>query len=172
MKILNHNSYLTNFLFPVTSYSWSSSSSSLREASSNALLAGLQSDGKKIYLGYVRDETGNLVPAKIIPSENKSFYEKNGEIKCIDKVENIFSSEEYELYKSSSENAFKNAVVLFDNFVGCADIDGEIVVGNIDQNSKKLVVNYNGKVLNLSDFNVLVAKNPSSKFFLINLSLT
>jgi Protein of unknown function (DUF3421) len=103
------------------------------------------------------------VPAKIIPESEKSFYEEAGDEKTCDKVEYLFHNEGYEWRKSSGGATVDDAVTVSDSYVGRAEVDGTTVVGRVDPKSKQLVASYYGKILSLSDYDVLVFK-PSSKF--------
>ncbi|CAG9800939.1 unnamed protein product [Chironomus riparius] len=146
----------------LTTISWTPTANA-KDAVNHALFAGYQSDGKSVYVGKVQDEEGNFIPAKIVPEENKIFFEQGGEEKDSERMEYLFHNEGYEWLKSSNGRAVPDAVLLSNNYIGRAEIDGTTVVGRVDLESKQLIASYYGKILNLSDYDVLVFKPQTNK---------
>lgn len=118
----------------------------------------------KVYVGKAVDSTGNTVPAKIVPELNKSFYDDNGEEVSTDSIEYLFHTDGYEWLKSSGGVIVPDAVTVSGYYIGRAEVDGTTVVGKIDLKSKQLLASYYGKIVNLSNYDVLVFKPQTSKF--------
>jgi len=79
-------------------------------------------------------------------------------------MEYLSSNEGYEWLKSSNGKAVSDAVLLSENYIGRAEIGGTTIVRRVDLKTKQLVASYYGKILNLSDYDVLVFKPQKSKF--------
>lgn len=113
-------------------------------------------------MGKVVDASGKIVPAKIVPEANKAFFEENGEEKSSENIEYLFHTEGYSWLKSSDGATVPDAVLVGNNYIGRADVDGTTVVGKVDTATKQLIASYYGKIVNLSNYDVLVFK-PSSE---------
>lgn len=111
------------------------------------------------------DSAGHFVPARIVPESNSCFFEENGEEKKTDKIEFLFHTEGYSWLKSSNGVNVPDAVIVDDNYVGRAEVDGTTVIGKVDPKTKQLVASYYGKVVNLPNYDVLVFKPSSKPFF-------
>lgn len=125
----------------------------------NGFYAGTEADGKKVYVGRVADASGNFIPAKIIPEINQSFFESEGREQQSDKIEFLTNSTDYEWIKSSGGAAVPSAVTIGGFLVGRGVWNGNAVVGRVDLNAKQLVATYGGKVINLSEYDVLALKS-------------
>lgn len=116
----------------------------------------------KVYVGKATDSQGNIKQAKIISELNKAFYDEDGEEKSTEKIEYLFHTNGFEWLKSSGGKIVPDAVTVAGCYIGRAEIDGTTVVGRVDLKWKQLIASYYGKILNLSEYDVLVFK-PSSK---------
>lgn len=92
-----------------------------------------------------------------------AFYEEGGEEKSSSEtVDFLLHTEGYSWLKSSNGTTVPDAVLVGNSYIGRSDVDGTTVVGKIDLETKQLIASYYGKVINLSNYDVLVFK-PSSK---------
>lgn len=78
-------------------------------------------------------------------------------------MEYILCNDGYEWLKSSNGQSVADAVILSGNYVGRAEVGGTTVVGKVDLKSKQLVALFDGKSLNLKDYEVLVSRPQLSK---------
>ncbi|KAJ6647135.1 Peripheral-type benzodiazepine receptor-associated protein 1 [Pseudolycoriella hygida] len=126
-------------------------------AEKNAFFAGLEADGKKVFVGRAVDVFGNYVPVKFVPEVKRAFYEVDGREESTDKIE--YLSGDYEWVNSSSGASTSNAVVVNGFHIGRGVFNGNVVVGRIDfSKSNQLLATYGGYSINLSDYELLVTK--------------
>lgn len=146
---------LLRFLTDQT-FSWSKWTS-YDEVESSGVLAGEQ-NGNKVFVGRTFDEDGIFVPAKIIPAIKSSFYAYDDAEESSDQVEFLDHAADYHWVKSEDAN-IADAVTVSGSYIGRGTYNGNIVVGRVDTKTKQLVGSFDGEVLSLASFDVLIYKS-------------
>ena len=107
-------------------------------------------------------ESGEFVPAKIIPAQHKISYEENGVEKSAEKMECLIQTEGYEWVKLSVDQKISEIISGSDFTLGRTVIDGNILIGKIDPVMNELTVYRNGEEIKLKEFDYLVSKSTTS----------
>ncbi|KAL7051084.1 hypothetical protein ACKWTF_004327 [Chironomus riparius] len=152
--------FFQRFLFSVSETSWKLTTidEPLPNSIENGVIVGLTSEGYEIYIGKVQLESGEFIPAKIIPAQHKITYEENGVEKSAEKMECLIQTEGYEWIKLSADQKISELIPVSDFTLGRAVIDGNISIGKIDPVINELVVYRNGEEIKLKEFDYLVSK--------------
>jgi len=124
----------------------------------NGVVVGLTPEGHEIYIGKVQLESGEFVPAKMIPAQHKIIYEENGVEKSAEKMDCLIQTDGYEWVKLSVDQKISELIPVSDFTIGRAVIDGNILIGKIDQVMSELTVYRNGEEMKLKEFEYLVSK--------------
>lgn len=133
--------------------------SSFDEVYSRGILAGVEENGNKVYVGRTYDRDGNLVISKIVPALQSSFYAYNDTEESSEQIEFLENAANCHWVKSDGEVVEDAAVINGGSNIGRALFNGNIVVGRVDTNTKELVGSYGGSVFRLPSYDVLIYKS-------------
>lgn len=136
--------------------------SSFEEFTSQGILVG-EEKGQKVYIGRTFTQDGGFTVAKVIPALETAYYTFNGAENSSVEVESLDHHEDYDWVKSKKVN-FDEAVAIAGSYVGRGKYNGHLVVGNVDPKTNLLVGSCEGKVVNLSSYDVLTRKSISTIF--------
>lgn len=136
---------------------------SFGEVEKNAILAGVEENGNKVYVGRTYDKDGNFVIAKIVPAIEKSFYAFENEEETGIELEILEKNSANCHWVKSDGKLVEDAAVVNGFYIGRALYNGNIVVGRVDVGKKELIATFNGKALNLPSFDVLIYKSKGKK---------
>lgn len=136
--------------------------STFDEVESRGIIAGVEANGNKVYVGRTYDKDGNFVIAKIVPAIEKSFYAYNGveesgiELEILDNTANCH-------WVKSNGKAIEDAATVNGFLIGRATYNGNIVVGRVDVGKKELIATYDGSTFNLPSYDVLIYKSRGKR---------
>lgn len=131
---------------------------SFEEVESRGILAGVEENGNKVFVGRTFDKDGNLVIAKVIPALQSSFYAFNGVEAESDELEILENAANCHWVKSDGK-LVEDAAVVNGFYIGRALFNGNIVVGRVDMKKKELIGSYGGSTFNLPSYDVLIYKS-------------
>lgn len=121
-------------------------------------------NGNKVYVGRTVDKHGNFVPAKVVPSLNSSFYvNEDEEEESSDQGEFLDNAADYHWVKSEDANV-SDAVTISGSLVGRGIYNGNIVVGRVDNVNKQLIGSFEGDIVSLPSYDVLIFKSKGAGF--------
>lgn len=141
---------------------------SFDEVESRGILAGVEEDGNKVFVGRTYDRDGNFVIAKVVPALQSSFYAFNGAEQSSDELEILDNAANCHWVKSDGKEV--EDVVNVNGFhIGRALYNGNIVVGRVDIEKKELIGSYGGSAFNLPSYDVLIYKSKGK--FLISFNI-
>lgn len=131
--------------------------SSFKEVESSGILAGVEENGNKVFVGRSIDRDGNYVVAKVVPELNAGFFAYNDTEESVDNVEFLGDADNYHWVKSDGEK-IADAAVVSGFYIGRALYNGNVVVGRVDLKTKKLIGSYGGETFSLPSYDVLIYK--------------
>lgn len=139
---------------------------SFDEIESRGMLAGVEVNGNKIYVGRTFDKDGNYIPAKIVPAYNSGYYAFDGEEVTATELEFLDNAADFHWVKFDGQT-INDAVEVNGFCIGRALYNGNIVVGRVDLTTKELIGSYGGEVFNLPSYDVLIyrAKGEQSECY-------
>jgi hypothetical protein len=153
---LASNFRLSHFVEQTSNLPWVRLSS-FEEVESRGIVAGVEENGNKVYVGRTYDKDGNFVIAKIVPAIEKSFYAFNGaeesgiELEILDNTANCH-------WVKSDGKVVEDAATVNGFYIGRALYNGNIVVGRVDVGKRELIGTYDGSTFNLPSYDVLIYK--------------
>jgi hypothetical protein len=132
--------------------------SSFEDVESRGIVAGVQEDGNKVYVGRTFDKDGNLVVAKVVPAVRRSFYAFNDIEESGNDLDLLDNSASYEWVKSDGRS-IENAATVNGFYIGRATFNGNVVVGRVDVSKNRLITTFNGSTFDLPSYEVLICKS-------------
>lgn len=138
------------------------------EVESRGILAGIEENGNKVFVGRTYDEDGNFVIAKVIPALKSSFYAFDGAEKSSNELE-ILDNAGCHWVKSDGKEV-EDVVNVNGFYIGRALYNGNVVVGRVDTKRKELIGSYGGETFNLPSYDVLIYKSKGKQTQVFNAS--
>lgn len=105
------------------------------------------------------NKQGKFVPAKVIPALKTSFYSSNGIEESSSDFDVLQDAGEFDWVKFDGKFEDDFAELFSDAYVGRAMINGQVIVGNVDMKTKKLIGSANGVQFDLPCYEVLAKKS-------------
>lgn len=139
--------------------SWSKPTS-FEEIESYGILAG-EDNGNKVFVGRAIDRDGDFVVAKIVPALKSTFYAYNDVEETSDQVDFLDNASDFHWVKALDANV-EDAAQVSGFCIGRGSYNGNIVVGRVDNDSKKLIGSYDGKAFELPSYDVLIHKSTGN----------
>lgn len=131
--------------------------SSFDEVEERAILAGVDQDGVKVYVGRAFDQDGNFTAAKIVDDLKLGFYVYNNSEFSADDTDGLEYLEKADEYAwVDKKGATNNAVIISGSKVGRALYNDNIIIGHVDDASDKLIASYKGIIVKSENYEVLV----------------
>lgn len=129
------------------------------------MLAGVEVNGNKIYVGRTFDKDGNYIPAKIVPAYKAGYYASAGGEETATELEFLDNAADFHWVKCDGQT-ITDAVEVNGFCIGRALYNGNIVVGRVDMDTKELIGSYGGEAFNLPSYDVLIhrAKGILTRF--------
>lgn len=144
--------------------SWTQSQT-FEDVESHGILAGVEKNGNKVFIGRTVDKLGNFVPAKVVPALRSSFYAFENVEESSSQLEFLNNKADYDWMDFAGDVPSEAAMV--SNFcIGRSLYNGNVVVGRVDTKTKMLIGSHDGKTFNLPYFEILVYKSNGRKFLL------
>lgn len=136
--------------------SWSKPTS-FDEIESYGILAG-EDNGNKVFVGRAIDRDGDFVVAKIVPALKTSFYAYNDVEESSDQIDFLDNASDFHWVQASDAHV-EDAAEVSGFHIGRGSFNGNIVVGRVDTDSKKLIGSYDGQAFELPSYDVLIYKS-------------